>query len=241
MAKSRAQTSAQTRRAQQAKKDTKKKLSAAKWLELAAALVLLIGITISLYEWRANRAANQKAAQLVSEANQNINHSVPSTTKPTKSEFDSYTVSPTLPRYIFIPKLGVKAIVRTLGLTTSGQLLAPDNVNDAGWFTGSARPGQPGAVVVDGHVSSWTAKGVFFGLASLHAGDTIQIQRGDNTKISYTVVKSQTYSNTQVDMNAVLRSVNPNKPGLNLITCTGEVIKGTNEFSKRIVVFAQQI
>jgi hypothetical protein len=39
-------------------------------------------------------------------------------------------------------------------------------------------------------------------------------------------------------MSALLSPINAGKPGLNLITCTGDVIKGTNDFTERIVVFA---
>jgi hypothetical protein len=64
---------------------------------------------------------------------------------------------------------------------------------------------------------------------------------GDDSKINYKVTKSQTYSFANVDMNAVLSPVTSNTNGLNLITCTGDVIPGTNEFSQRVVVFAEQI
>lgn len=239
MAKPRPRISAQARREMLEKKERKNRIS--RWLELAALLVLLIGLGISVQQWYSNHKTNQQAAKLVYQANHDINHSVPSTNKPVPSALDSYTVGPTLPRYILIPKLGVKAIVRPLGLTAAGALEAPDNIYDTGWFNGSAKPGQPGVTVIDGHVSSWTAKGVFHDLVTLKIGDQIQIQRGDGALINYQISKSQTYTNTAVDMNAVLNPINPKKSGLNLITCTGEVIKGTNEFNKRVVVFAQQI
>jgi hypothetical protein len=38
-------------------------------------------------------------------------------------------------------------------------------------------------------------------------------------------------------MQQVLSSVNPDQPGLNLMTCTGQVIKGTSQFNERLVVF----
>jgi len=37
---------------------------------------------------------------------------------------------------------------------------------------------------------------------------------------------------------ADLSLVDPAKPGLNLISCVGDVIPGTSEFNERIVVFA---
>ena len=64
---------------------------------------------------------------------------------------------------------------------------------------------------------------------------------GNGTLYNYKVVKKQVYSYDNVDMNALLSPVNPKLPGLNLITCTGSVIKGTNEFNQRIIVFTQLV
>jgi LPXTG-site transpeptidase (sortase) family protein len=207
-------------------------------LVVIAAGLFITGLSLGLHDWRANGVANQRAARLVYEANHGISHAVPSTTKPIPSAFDSYTVAANLPRYIFIPKLSVQAIIRPLGLTTTGQLATPDNVYDTGWYKKSSTPGQPGATVIDGHVSSWTTNGVFYGLRTLQPGDAIQVERGDGTMVNYSVIKKQVYSYQQVDMSALLSPVDAGKPGLNLITCTGDVIKGTNDFTERIVIFA---
>lgn len=202
--------------------------------------LLAIGLSTGLYDWYATGITNQQTVRLVYEANHGISHAVPSTTKPAPSAFDSYTVAANVPRYIFIPKLSVQAIVRPLGLTADGQLATPNNVYDTGWYKKSSTPGQPGAIVIDGHVSSWTTNGVFYGLKTLQPGDAIQIERGDGTTISYSVVKKQIYGYQQVDMSAVLSPVDASKPGLNLITCTGDVIKGSNNFTERIVIFTVQ-
>ncbi len=205
-----------------------------------AAGLFITGLSIVLQDWHANGVANHSAAQLVDKANHGSSHTVPSTTKPSPSAFDTYTVAANLPRYIFIPKLSVKAIIRQLGLTSSGQLATPNNVYDAGWYTKSSTPGQPGATVIDGHVSSWTTNGVFYGLKTLQPGDAIQIERGDGTILNYSVIKKQVYGYQQVDMSALLSPINTGKPGLNLITCTGDVIKGTNDFTERVVIFTTE-
>jgi sortase (surface protein transpeptidase) len=207
-------------------------------LVVAGLALLVVGIGVSFHDKHANKVANQHAAKLVYNANHNINHTVPSTTKPVVGAFASYTVAANLPRYIFIPRLSVQAIVRPLGLTTNGQLATPDNVYDSGWYTKSSTPGQPGVMVIDGHVSSWTTNGVFYGLKTLQPGDIIQIERGDGATVNYSVVKKQVYAYQQVDMVALLSPIYAGKPGLNLITCTGDVIKGTNDFTERIVIFA---
>jgi LPXTG-site transpeptidase (sortase) family protein len=116
-------------------------------------------------------------------------------------------------------------------------LWSEHQIYDAGWYNASAKPGQDGAMFIYGHVSSWQANGAFYNLKKLTAGDTITITRGDNATFTYKVVSSKIYPKDDVDMNAVLAPVDASKPGLNLMTCTGTVIKGTSEFSDRLVVF----
>jgi len=196
-------------------------------------LTILIGVGLALYQQHQNTQATKVTAATGTRA--------PAVTKPTANAFNDYAVPPDAPRYIYIPKINVKAIVRPLGITKTGQIDAPNNVYDAGWFTQSSKPGQLGATLVDGHISSWQTHGIFYNLKDLKPGNTVILERGDGVKISYQVIKSQTYSYNNVDMAAVLSPIQPDTPGLNLITCSGAVIKGTNEFNERLVVFTKQI
>ena len=165
-------------------------------------------------------------------------HSAPSSVKPSPKLIASYSVPPTNPKYISIPSIGLtQARIVQLGLTGSNQVATPDNIYDTGWYNGSAKPGQSGAMFIYGHVSSWTADGVFFNLKRLKVGENITITRGDNTTYTYQVVSSKIYPYNNVNMQEVLSPINASKPGLNLMTCTGSLIKGTSEFSERLVVF----
>lgn len=165
----------------------------------------------------------------------------PSTQKPRQSDFDKYQVAPDAPRYILIPEIDVKAMIKQVGVTPDNHIEAPHNIFDVGWFNQSARPGDAGASLMAGHVSSWNSPGIFYKLKTLRPGDSIVVQRGDDSKLTYTVVKSVVYAADKVDMEAALKPVNPTKPGLNLITCAGKVIKGTNDFDQRMIVFAEQL
>ena len=211
-------------------------------ISVAVAIGLLItGSAISLHAWRANEVANQHAAQLVYEANHNINHAVPSTIKPTAGAIASYVVAPTLPRYLIIPKLNVDARILSVGVNSQGALETPGNVYDTAWYKESAQPGQLGAMLINGHISSWTTHGVFYGLKTLQPGDAIDVQGGNGAIFTYQVVKTQVYDANNVDMATAMVSINPSKPGLNLISCAGDVISGTSEFNERIIVFATQV
>lgn len=214
--------------------------------------LLIVGLSIGFRDARTNRLENIAAAKLVAEANRNAEKSstpiaaattsaVPATTKPPVNTLADYVVAPDLPRYLIIPKLGVDARVLAVGLDAQGAMKTPASVFDTAWFNESALPGQAGAMLIDGHVSSWTAHGVFHDLKKLFAGDVIKIQRGDYVIFNYEVVKVQLYDAGSVDMVAATMSIDANKPGLNLISCAGDVISGTNEFNQRIIVFATKI
>lgn len=207
---------------------------------ILAVVVLLVGAMIAWKQYQGNKAAMEASRTTSVNAPYADESTPPSTDKPGKNEFDSYKVAADAPRYIFIPKISVEAIVKPMGLDGKGRIGAPANVHHAGWFTGSAKPGQPGAMIVDGHLSSWETAGIFYDLKKLKTGDIITIERGDGKKFDYKVAKTQTYAADNVDMGAVLQPINPGKFGLNLITCAGNVIKGTNDFDKRLVVFAEQ-
>jgi LPXTG-site transpeptidase (sortase) family protein len=207
---------------------------------LLALVILVIGLTISSYDLYHNNRLTNNVKQAIAAANKGVANGIPATKPISRSAVDNYHVPPTQPKYIIIPKLNVKAIVLALGTTSSNQIQAPPNVFETGWYDRSSLPGQAGAMLIDGHVSSWTSHGVFYGLKKLVTGDEIQIVRGDGVVFNYYVVKDQIYNSTDVDMTAVLTPLDPQRPGLNLITCDGSVITGTNEFNERIVVFAEQ-
>jgi LPXTG-site transpeptidase (sortase) family protein len=217
-------------------------------LYIMAAVVFLSGLAVSFKGWQANHKVAAQVDQLQktsvssSKAPDTSNESTPpSTTKPQALAVSSYSVPPEQPRYIDIPSLGVHARILRVGINGSGELGTPDNVFDAAWYSGSAKPGQNGAMLIDGHVSSWTTHGVFYSLKDLKSGNIIKVQRGDGKVFQYKVVKSQVYQENKVDMKAALAPVNSDKPGLNLITCAGQVKSGTSEFTQRIIVFTEQI
>jgi LPXTG-site transpeptidase (sortase) family protein len=192
-------------------------------LLLLALFSVIFGSFKTINEQHQNNVAIQKAIH---------NPGAPSTSKPTLSAFANYTVPSPDPRYLFIPSINVKATVGAVGLTKTGAIGTPDNVYDTAWYNQSSHPGQPGA--------SWTTNGVFHDLDKLKVGDNIQVEQGDGTLYTYSVAKIQTYRSNTITGADLLQPINSTKPGLNLITCTGDVIKGTNEFNERVVIYAQQ-
>ncbi len=196
----------------------------------------IIGITISIFLY-ANEPEQLKIAAHLRPVDVN---SAPSSVKPSKQTVATYTVPPNHPRYIAIPAIGIaNTPVIKLGVLSSGAIATPNNMYETGWYDNSSLPGQKGAMFVYGHVSSWAANGVFYNLKKLVAGDSVIVSTGDGRTYTYKVVSSKVYPYNNVDMGQVLSPISSSSPGLNLMTCTGRIIKGTSEFNQRLVVFTK--
>lgn len=149
-----------------------------------------------------------------------------------------YRTAASYPRVIRIPKIQTEARVLALAIAPTGALKAPANIFDAGWYKDSARPGEPGAMVVDGHVSGPSKPGIFKNLGKMAKGDKIQIERGDGETFTYTVQATKVFDADKLDMSSVMVPIVPGKPGLNIITCAGKYDKATNKYEQRTVVYA---
>ncbi len=100
----------------------------------------------------------------------------PSSVRPSSQDVTNYSVPPNDPKFISIPAINVNDTrVIQLGLLKSGAIATPDNIYDTGWYQGSSQPGESGAMFIFGHVSSWTADGVFYNLKKLKAGDKVTV------------------------------------------------------------------
>lgn len=162
----------------------------------------------------------------------------PTLEMPTEKTVSSYVVAPNMPKYIDIPELSVHARIRPVSVDRNNRLKAPSNRYDTGWYDASARPGESGAMLIDGHSNVLGKSAVFAKLGKLSVGDTITITKGDDTKVSYKVNTVEVVAEGNVDMSSMMVSADPNKPGLNVITCAGRVIPGTRDLDKRVLVRA---
>jgi LPXTG-site transpeptidase (sortase) family protein len=143
-----------------------------------------------------------------------------------------------------IPKLDInKSRVVGLGLVAgSNQLDDPDNVNDTGWYSSSAKPGQAAtgkmAGLYDGHNTGVNTKGVFYNLGKLAVGDQIIIERGDGQIFTYQVQENQMPALEDIDMNKMMQPVQSGVECLNIITCGGEWDAARQTYTHRVTIRA---
>mgnify|MGYP001197190424 CR=1 FL=1 len=213
-----------------------KRIGTQQILVAMASMVFIAGISVAVLGLRTNKHVEAQVQAVTKQAQANPDG--PQEDKPSAQAMASYQVAPDLPRYIRISKLGVMARVTRQGLDKEGAIKAPGNVHDVGWYDGSAKPGEDGAMLMDSHVSGPTTPGAFKNIHKLVAGDTIEVERGDGQKLTYKVVRSVSTKAEETDMAAAMLPADSNRQGLNLITCTGKFNATTQKYEQRIVVYA---
>lgn len=152
---------------------------------------------------------------------------------------DTAVISGERPQYLSIDKLGVhKASVLALGVEDGGEMAAPGNNQDVGWYKDSSVPGDDGSLLMNGHVGLKTAPAVFAKLHDLVSGDVISVENYGGETYNYTVYHVEQLPMEKVDMRKMMRSVDPSRQGLNIITCAGEYDRDGNTFTDRVLVYA---
>ena len=162
-------------------------------------------------------------------------------TKVTAAALSKYAVAADSPRALYIDKLNISSRILPMSVNTAGSIQAPLNIYDAGWYTGSVKPGQTGAVFIDGHASGPTREGLFAYLDTLNEGDTLQVEKGDETLLTYKVLHKEVVALSDIDMKKVLLPYGNTLKGLNLMTCTGKWLESEKTYDHRVVVYTAQV
>lgn len=160
---------------------------------------------------------------------------------PTEAEISKHTVNVDEPRYLTIEKLNISnARILSVGVDGNNALGTPNNIFDAGWYTGSSKPGQGGTLLMDGHNGGPHVRGIFKELPSLAVGDLIVIERGDGVKFTYSVVDNVEVPLSESDkyMTTAMKTPEAGKESVTLISCTGEWSSTQNTYLARQFVRA---
>jgi LPXTG-site transpeptidase (sortase) family protein len=123
--------------------------------------------------------------------------------------------------------------------TVDGVLKVPENVQQVGWWDGSAHAGELfGSTVIAGHVDSATAGvGFFARLLKIKVGDTVTLQ-ADSHRIKYRVASVRKVARKPLATDGeVLKQTGPHR--LVLITCTGNYHRDRGGYDSNLVVVAE--
>jgi hypothetical protein len=141
-----------------------------------------------------------------------------------------------VPTRLVLPSAGVDTALAGIGLDGSGTLAPPTDPTRAGWYTGSAVPGEAGPAVIAGHVDWAGAPGVFARLDEVAVGDPVVVGRTDGTTQRFTVTRVVRYAKSAFPT-AEVYGATPDAQ-LRLITCGGEFDRAAVSYRDNVVVYA---
>jgi sortase A len=144
---------------------------------------------------------------------------------------------PGVPLRLKIPKINVDAAIDHVGLTSTGDLDVPKSFSSTGWYKGGVRPGEAGSAVIDGHFINGEPA-VFNNLQNLQKGDELYVEDESGSLIKFIVRGSRLYLPNE-NAAAVFYS-DDGKERLNLITCQGTWDRHQQDYTTRLVVFADK-
>ncbi|MGW2178289.1 class F sortase [Streptomyces sp. NPDC001732] len=129
--------------------------------------------------------------------------------------------SAAVPVRIAVPSLGIDSELMHLGLNQDGTVEVPpaEKGMTAGWYTGGAAPGEPGAAVVIGHNDTRFGKAVFHDLKKIGKGADITIHNDRGAELHFRVTGTETVSKKAFPTEKVYGPTNART--LRLITCDG--------------------
>lgn len=136
------------------------------------------------------------------------------------------------PEGIRIPAIGVESRVVAAGIKDGRYEVAPFYVSH---YLGTANPGQPGNGVYSGHVESIQSGNVFARLPELTVGAEVTVYTRDRPW-TYRVTATKVARNDDL---SVMDQTSDRR--LTLITCVGEWIVASHDYSHRFIAIAQLV
>ncbi|MEV0146580.1 MULTISPECIES: class F sortase [unclassified Nonomuraea] len=154
-----------------------------------------------------------------------------------KTQIGTQQAAKVVPESIDIPSIDVEAPLMKLGLTKSGEVELPpyEKPKVAGWYTGSAVPGEKGASVIVGHVDTKTAPAVFYKLRKVRKGELVKVERSDGKVATYKVEAVEQVHKDRFPARKVYVD-----DGLKLVTCGGTFDYAKGEYVDNIIVYASR-
>jgi LPXTG-site transpeptidase (sortase) family protein len=144
----------------------------------------------------------------------------------------------TKPLGVRIPAIGVDAtsLVPLAIIPSTGELAAPTQFDQTGWYAAGPVPGEPGPAVIAAHVDSRAGPAVFFRLQELEVGDKVYVPRSDGVTVTFTVTGVERYPKNTFPTQKV-HGPTPDR-ALRLITCGGAFDHAKRSYRDNIVVYA---
>jgi hypothetical protein len=145
-----------------------------------------------------------------------------------------------VPVRLEIPRIGVSTALQRLGKDRHGAVEVPSGPRqweEAGWYAGGTRPGDPGSAVILGHVDSKSSgPAVFYRLGELRRGDRVEVVRADGSRVRFVVQRVERYPKRRFPTADVYYPTLT--PMLRLVTCGGAFDRSWGHYVDNVIVFA---
>jgi sortase (surface protein transpeptidase) len=150
-------------------------------------------------------------------------------------------MKPSAPVALRIPsiKLTTKGLV-DLGLDDKGELEAPKDFQQAGWYAAGPTPGEFGPSVIAAHVDSHLGPAVFYRLGALKKGAEVVIDRKDGSTATFVVDRVERYPKAQFPTSEVYADTG-GRAELRLITCGGDIDQQSGHYVDNVVAYAHLV
>ncbi|MHB1415726.1 MAG: class F sortase [Chloroflexota bacterium] len=149
------------------------------------------------------------------------------------------TPRPAPPTRLRIPSVDIDGPIIPVGIKPSGELEAPREALQVGWFAEGVRPGERGNALLDGHLDWYLQAGIFWALRNVNAGDEVVVVGQDGHESRFRVEWKRLYP---VENAPVAEIFGPTEePALTLITCGGQFDRSSQSYTHRWVVRATAI
>jgi sortase (surface protein transpeptidase) len=164
---------------------------------------------------------------------------------PARTPADRLSATPmtrSAPVAIYIPHIGVRAKIISLGLRSDGAVGVPPLTRPflTSWYDRGPTPGAPGAAVIFGHVdSAAVGPAVFYRLGNLRPGDLVYVTLKDRRTALFRVYSAALYRKAEFPDQAIYGYTS--WPSLRLVTCGGAFDRATGHYLANTVVFAQYV
>lgn len=145
---------------------------------------------------------------------------------------------PVIPQELIIPAIGLDT--KILQVDLNSQRLVDVPPADVGWYMGSAKPGNPGNAVLQGHVKNFDlSPGIFSRLAEVQPGDDIYTVDSAGKKVHFKVAVNDLVDAAAFPVEKVYGATGDTH--LNLITCAGSYDAQKQDYTMRTVIYAQLV
>lgn len=144
------------------------------------------------------------------------------------------SIVPDVPTYIRIPRLGLQAPIRAVGLNKQGNMASPDKLTDTAWYKPGVRPGEVGNAVIAGHYGK-PHQAAFWNLNQLKDGDGIEIIDASKQVLTFVVTDMERVNPDEAQRQRIFGASEAKH--LNLITCDGAWDAKTHSYDLRLIVY----